>query len=133
MFLFMWFQNFSPNPYFDDTKLTKTFTFLDEGTTKITATPIKWKEGKVILFLLITFINKYFWFSSLILGHSVFYRVFPMEIHMRKMEISVLMRRTGFTFSFSYFLYFHKFWRDDIKDMVYLELILVICVITCPF
>ncbi|OMO49386.1 Nucleosome assembly protein (NAP) [Corchorus capsularis] len=36
--------NFSPNPYFEDTKLTKTFTFLDEGT-KITATKIKWKEG----------------------------------------------------------------------------------------
>ncbi|WZY98206.1 hypothetical protein YC2023_070535 [Brassica napus] len=27
-------------------KLTNTFTFLEEGTTKITATPIKWKEGK---------------------------------------------------------------------------------------
>ncbi|KAI7756327.1 hypothetical protein M8C21_014758 [Ambrosia artemisiifolia] len=38
--------NFSPNPYFEDTKLTKTFTFLDEGTTKVTATKIKWKEGK---------------------------------------------------------------------------------------
>ncbi|XP_057480292.1 NAP1-related protein 2-like isoform X2 [Actinidia eriantha] len=37
--------NFNPNPYFVDTKLTKTFTFLDEGTIKITATPIKWKEG----------------------------------------------------------------------------------------
>ncbi|MFS7899183.1 putative nucleosome assembly protein (NAP) [Helianthus anomalus] len=37
--------NFSPNTYFEDTKLTKTFTFLDEGTTKITSTPIKWKEG----------------------------------------------------------------------------------------
>uniref|UniRef100_A0A803L950 NAP1-related protein 2 n=1 Tax=Chenopodium quinoa TaxID=63459 RepID=A0A803L950_CHEQI len=37
--------NFSPNPYFEDTKLTKTFTFLDEGTTKVTATSIKWKEG----------------------------------------------------------------------------------------
>ncbi|KAJ9560182.1 hypothetical protein OSB04_005342 [Centaurea solstitialis] len=37
--------NFSPNPYFEDAKLTKTFTFLDEGTTKITATSIKWKEG----------------------------------------------------------------------------------------
>lgn len=37
--------NFSPNPYFEDTKLTKTITFLDEGTTKITATSIKWKEG----------------------------------------------------------------------------------------
>ncbi|KAL3528369.1 hypothetical protein ACH5RR_007691 [Cinchona calisaya] len=37
--------NFNPNPYFEDTKLTKTFTFLDEGTTKVTATSIKWKEG----------------------------------------------------------------------------------------
>ncbi|KAJ9567341.1 hypothetical protein OSB04_003307 [Centaurea solstitialis] len=37
--------NFMPNRYFDDTKLTKAFTFLDDGTTKITATPIKWKEG----------------------------------------------------------------------------------------
>ncbi|KAK9277881.1 hypothetical protein L1049_027438 [Liquidambar formosana] len=40
--------NFNPNPYFEDTKLTKAFTFLDEGTTKITATSIKWKEGKGI-------------------------------------------------------------------------------------
>ncbi|RZC29402.1 NAP1-related protein 2 [Glycine soja] len=38
--------NFNPNPYFRNTKLTKTFTFLEEGTTKITVTPIKWKEGK---------------------------------------------------------------------------------------
>ncbi|KVH98843.1 NAP1-related protein 2 [Cynara cardunculus var. scolymus] len=37
--------HFSPNPYFEDTKLIKTMTFLDDGTTKITATPIKWKEG----------------------------------------------------------------------------------------
>lgn len=37
--------NFSPNEYFEDSKLTKTFTFLDEGTTKVTATSIKWKEG----------------------------------------------------------------------------------------
>ncbi|XP_028763436.1 NAP1-related protein 2-like isoform X1 [Neltuma alba] len=40
--------NFNPNPYFEDTKLTKTYTFLEEGTTKVTATPIKWKEGKGI-------------------------------------------------------------------------------------
>ncbi|KAG2303245.1 hypothetical protein Bca52824_031896 [Brassica carinata] len=39
-------QHFNPNPYFEDEKLTKTFTFLEEGTTKITATPIRWKEGK---------------------------------------------------------------------------------------
>ncbi|KAK2635058.1 hypothetical protein Ddye_029850, partial [Dipteronia dyeriana] len=32
--------------YSEDTKLTKTFTFLDdEGTMKITTTSIKWKEG----------------------------------------------------------------------------------------
>ncbi|XP_068641700.1 NAP1-related protein 2-like [Aristolochia californica] len=37
--------NFSPNPYFEDTKLTKTFSFSDEGITKITGTTIKWKEG----------------------------------------------------------------------------------------
>ncbi|XP_047327642.1 NAP1-related protein 2-like [Impatiens glandulifera] len=36
---------FNPNPYFEDSKLTKTFTFLDEGTIKTTATSIKWKEG----------------------------------------------------------------------------------------
>ncbi|XP_047331465.1 NAP1-related protein 2 [Impatiens glandulifera] len=40
--------NFNPNPYFGDTKLTKTYTFLDEGTTKITATSINWNEGKGI-------------------------------------------------------------------------------------
>ncbi|KAI4329618.1 hypothetical protein MLD38_027986 [Melastoma candidum] len=37
--------NFRPIPYFEDTKLVKTFTFLDEGSTKVTATSIKWKEG----------------------------------------------------------------------------------------
>ncbi|XP_015063944.1 NAP1-related protein 2-like [Solanum pennellii] len=36
---------FKPNPYFEDTKLVKTYTFLDEGSTKITGTAIKWKEG----------------------------------------------------------------------------------------
>ncbi|XP_045790970.1 NAP1-related protein 2-like isoform X1 [Trifolium pratense] len=40
--------NFNPNPFFENSKLSKTFTFLEEGTTKITATPIKWKEGKEI-------------------------------------------------------------------------------------
>ncbi|KAG2303562.1 hypothetical protein Bca52824_032213 [Brassica carinata] len=38
--------NPNPNPYSEDEKLTKTFTFLDEGTTKITATPIRCKEDK---------------------------------------------------------------------------------------
>ncbi|XP_047954915.1 NAP1-related protein 2-like [Salvia hispanica] len=36
---------FKPNPHFEDAKLTKTFSFLEEGLTKITATDIKWKEG----------------------------------------------------------------------------------------
>ncbi|XP_068481241.1 NAP1-related protein 2-like isoform X2 [Phaseolus vulgaris] len=40
--------NFNANPYFEDSKLVKTYTFLEEGTTKVTATPIKWKEGKSI-------------------------------------------------------------------------------------
>ncbi|XP_048433504.1 NAP1-related protein 1-like [Pyrus x bretschneideri] len=38
-------KNFNDNPYFEDTKLTKTFTFVDGETTRITGTPIKWKEG----------------------------------------------------------------------------------------
>ncbi|XP_026402119.1 uncharacterized protein LOC113297758 isoform X2 [Papaver somniferum] len=38
--------NFSPNPYFEDANLSKTFSFSDEGmATKITGTKIKWKEG----------------------------------------------------------------------------------------
>ncbi|XP_031107789.1 NAP1-related protein 2-like isoform X1 [Ipomoea triloba] len=37
--------NFKPNPYFEDAKLVKTYTFLEEGTTQITGTDIKWKEG----------------------------------------------------------------------------------------
>lgn len=41
------FQNFNDNPYFEDTKLTKTFTYIDGETTKITGTPVKWKEGMV--------------------------------------------------------------------------------------
>lgn len=38
--------NFNSNPFFEDSKLTKSFTFLDEGPTKVTATKIKWKDGK---------------------------------------------------------------------------------------
>nr|CAB3450159.1 unnamed protein product [Digitaria exilis] len=37
--------NFSENPYFEDTKLTKTYAFADDGTTTIKASQIKWKEG----------------------------------------------------------------------------------------
>ncbi|CAL9083292.1 unnamed protein product [Musa textilis] len=37
--------NFSNNPYFEDTKLTKTYSFNDEGTSSVTGTTIKWKDG----------------------------------------------------------------------------------------
>lgn len=37
--------NFKENPHFEDTKLTKTFTFSDEGFTQIAGTNIKWNEG----------------------------------------------------------------------------------------
>ncbi|KAK1373388.1 putative nucleosome assembly protein (NAP) [Heracleum sosnowskyi] len=36
---------FNPNPFFENSKLTKTLTFLDEGSMKVTATEIEWKEG----------------------------------------------------------------------------------------
>lgn len=36
---------FKPNPFFDNTKLIKTFKFFNEGTTKITGTNVDWKEG----------------------------------------------------------------------------------------
>lgn len=49
LFCFFLLQNFRPNPYFEDTKLTKTYTYLDEGITNVTATEIKWKEGMVWL------------------------------------------------------------------------------------
>ncbi|PIA62650.1 hypothetical protein AQUCO_00200575v1 [Aquilegia coerulea] len=37
--------NFKPNPYFDDTKLLKTYFFPENEITKVTGTTIKWKEG----------------------------------------------------------------------------------------
>ncbi|XP_038971677.1 NAP1-related protein 2-like [Phoenix dactylifera] len=40
--------NFSPNPYFEDTKLVKTYSFTEEGVANITGTTIKWKEGMEI-------------------------------------------------------------------------------------
>ncbi|KAL5216642.1 hypothetical protein ABZP36_008043 [Zizania latifolia] len=36
---------FSPNPYFEDTKLTKAYSFSDDGSVKVKATSIRWKEG----------------------------------------------------------------------------------------
>ncbi|XP_059299903.1 NAP1-related protein 2-like isoform X1 [Lycium ferocissimum] len=40
--------NFKPNPFFENSKLSKTYTILEDGSTKVTATTIKWKEGKGI-------------------------------------------------------------------------------------
>ncbi|GAU26037.1 hypothetical protein TSUD_224980 [Trifolium subterraneum] len=40
--------NFNPNPYFEDTKIVKYFTFLGEGKTRVTNTPIRWKKGNEI-------------------------------------------------------------------------------------
>ncbi|KAH7302687.1 hypothetical protein KP509_23G082800 [Ceratopteris richardii] len=36
---------FQPNPYFEDTKLVKVFRFSDEGTTSISGTQPRWKDG----------------------------------------------------------------------------------------
>eukprot|EP01018_Ginkgo_biloba_P019184 Gb_32534 [translate_table: standard] len=36
---------FRPNPYFEDTKLVKVFRFSDEGTTSISGSTVKWKDG----------------------------------------------------------------------------------------
>lgn len=55
----------------------KTFTFLDDGTTQITATPIKWKEGMVKHFLTGTVNNRSFCCLSLIFGNSVFIKGVP--------------------------------------------------------
>ncbi|XP_059299904.1 NAP1-related protein 2-like isoform X2 [Lycium ferocissimum] len=41
-------KNFKPNPFFENSKLSKTYTILEDGSTKVTATTIKWKEGKGI-------------------------------------------------------------------------------------
>ncbi|KAL0450560.1 UNVERIFIED_CONTAM: NAP1-related protein 2 [Sesamum latifolium] len=38
--------NFKANPYFENTELTKTIKFFDEGTLRSTGTTIRWKEGK---------------------------------------------------------------------------------------
>ncbi|KAK4490710.1 hypothetical protein RD792_001410 [Penstemon davidsonii] len=37
--------NFQPNPFFENTKLTKTIKFFDEGTLSATGTAIIWKDG----------------------------------------------------------------------------------------
>ncbi|XP_042402545.1 NAP1-related protein 2-like [Zingiber officinale] len=41
--------NFTENPYFEDTKLTKSYAFADEGTTNISGTKIRWKQGMDLL------------------------------------------------------------------------------------
>lgn len=37
--------NFRTNPYFEDTKLTKEFRFSDDGSTSVSGTQPKWKDG----------------------------------------------------------------------------------------
>lgn len=41
------YQTFKVNPYFVNTKLTKTVEFSDDGTLRSVGTSIQWKEGKV--------------------------------------------------------------------------------------
>ena len=41
-------QAFSSNPYFEDTKLTKTCSFSDDGKITVKATTINWKDGMVL-------------------------------------------------------------------------------------
>lgn len=36
---------FRPNPYFEDTELVKVFRFSDEGTTSVSGSTVKWKDG----------------------------------------------------------------------------------------
>ncbi|KAG7016142.1 NAP1-related protein 2 [Cucurbita argyrosperma subsp. argyrosperma] len=38
-------DNFNENPYFEDRKLEKTYTFFEDGAIKITGTTILWKDG----------------------------------------------------------------------------------------
>ena len=40
-------QNFQRNPYFNDAKLTKVFSFSDDGTTSVSGFQPKWKSGMV--------------------------------------------------------------------------------------
>ena len=64
--VFFFVQTFSTNPYFEDKKLTKAFSFSDEGTTNITGTTITWKEG-VVSTIPIPFrscVSRLFMFSS---------------------------------------------------------------------
>ncbi|KAL6652618.1 hypothetical protein ACP70R_011543 [Stipagrostis hirtigluma subsp. patula] len=68
---------FSSNPYFEDKKLTKTYSISDDGTISVKATPIKWKAGMDIVNekactkkgekrLLVdeSFLNFFAWFSD---------------------------------------------------------------------
>ncbi|KAF9625961.1 hypothetical protein IFM89_028347 [Coptis chinensis] len=41
--------NFKPNPYFEDTELSKTFVYPEDELTLVTGTTIKWKEGMDII------------------------------------------------------------------------------------
>ncbi len=59
-------QIFSSNPYFEDTKLTKVFRFSDEGTTSVSGTQPRWKDGMVIF--LFTCVERFScWFMIIML------------------------------------------------------------------
>lgn len=49
-------QSFNENPYFEDRKLEKTYTFFEDGAIKITGTTIKWKDGSVTVISIKTII-----------------------------------------------------------------------------
>lgn len=41
------YQHFKPNPYFENTTLSKEFVVDSSGDSNITGSTIQWKEGKV--------------------------------------------------------------------------------------
>jgi hypothetical protein len=102
------FQNFKENPHFEDTKLIKTFTFSDEGTTKITGTDIKWKEGMVMLIynlcgILYSFLSCLCLCRKLIVN-SIMWRALQMEAIMRKKETNDLWLSWGYSLTILCFI-----------------------------
>lgn len=91
MIILIVLQNFNSNPYFKNTKLSKTYTFLEDGPTKITASTIQWTEGRVSCQFSIKRCTS---FLSLTI---LFYlcRTFLMELLMRRKETSDPLLRKG--------------------------------------
>lgn len=67
-----------------------------------------------------TVINRSFCYLNLILVHSVFIRVFPMELQMRRTEISGLVRRTGSSLGFFFTPQFAVF-LGDVFDCCFIK------------